>query len=90
MDNKNEIMKKYNLFLKAKKIKIFSGTFSILLLISFFITWKSNLKVLSISMLILSIVLIVIFIMFWFTAKPMKKHILNLIEENKTDGNKKL
>jgi len=87
MDNKNEIMKKYNLFLKAKKMKLFSGTLSVLFLFSFFITWKYDHKVLSISMLILSIVLIAIFIMFWFTARPMQKHILNLIEENKTDGN---
>jgi len=89
MGNKNEIMKKYNLFLKAKRMIIFSGTFSVLFLFIFFISWKYDLKVLAIVMLILSIALFAVFIMFWTTARPMRKHILNLIEEHKTFGRKK-
>jgi uncharacterized membrane protein len=90
MNNKNEIIKKYSLFLKAKKLIIFSGILSVLFLFSFFIAWIYNLKGLSIIMLILSIVLIAIFIIFWITVRPMKEHILNLIDEYKINGNKKI
>lgn len=81
MDTKYEIIEKYRLFLKAKQMIIILGTVSVLCLFGFFLTKRYNFKILSILLLIVSIFSLVIFLIFWASIRPMRKHILSLIQE---------
>lgn len=81
MDTKYEIIKKYRLFLKAKQMTVILGTVSALCLFGFFLTQKYNLKLISALLLIFSVLSLVIFLIFCAAMRPMRKHILSLIQE---------
>lgn len=81
MEIKQEIMKKYKLFLRAKKLIIVFGIISTLFLTSFLGAQRYNLKILSIFFIVLSCISLGIFIITWVSIKYSKKHILGLIEE---------
>lgn len=80
MNKKQEILKKYNMFLKAKKILIVLATLGCLSLAGYFITYKMDMKFSPILM-ITSITCISLFLLLWISIKPMKKHILEIIKE---------
>ncbi|MFD3155967.1 hypothetical protein ACFIJ5_03750 [Haloimpatiens sp. FM7330] len=80
MDKKQEILKKYNMFLRIKKSIIFLGIISCLALTGYFIMDKMNMKF-SVIFMILSIVFIFLFLVLLVSIRPMKKHILNIIKE---------
>lgn len=81
MEIKQEVMKKYTLFLRTKKLIIVFGIISTLFLTSFFLAQRYDFKILSIILITLSCISLGIFIIFWVSIKYSKKHILGLIEE---------
>jgi hypothetical protein len=82
MNIKHEIVKKYNMFFKVKKMIMALGTVSAFSLFGYFLTHKYNHNTLSFTFLVLFLIFMFMFTLLWLSVKPMKKHILNLIEEN--------
>lgn len=83
MKDNNEIIRKYDLYKRAKKMIILFGIITTIMLFGYMVMAKAGVKVGSILMLVLSIISFALFIVLWIALRPMKKHILNLIEEYK-------
>ena len=83
MKHNNEIIRKYDLYKRAKKMIILFGIITTIMLFGYMVMSKAGVKVGSILMLVLSIISFALFIVLWIALRPMKKHILNLIEEYK-------
>lgn len=83
MKHNNEIIRKYDLYKRAKKMIILFGIITTIMLFGYMVMSKAGVKVGSILMLVLSIISFALFLVLWIALRPMKKHILNLIEEYK-------
>lgn len=81
MELKKEIMKKYILFQRSKKLTILSATLMVISLFGYLTLKSLNINLVSIALLSLFIISFVIFFIFWMAIRPMKKHILSLIKE---------
>ena len=80
MNKKQDILKKYTMFLKAKKILVVLATIASLSLIAYVSAYKMDIKFAPILMII-SIICTGLFLLLWISIKPMKKHILEIIKE---------
>jgi cobalamin biosynthesis protein CobD/CbiB len=83
MKYNNEIIRKYDLYKQAKKMIVSFGIITTIMLFGYMVMAKAGIKACSILMLVLSIISFVIFLVLWIALRPMKKHILSLIEEYK-------
>lgn len=86
MEVRKEIIKKFNLYLCTKKMVIFFGTLTAFLMFLYMFLRKLNYNFFSVVTLLLCIITLLIFILLFSAIIPMRKYILNMIEEYKNSS----
>jgi len=77
----DEIKRKYSMLMKIKKMVIFLGILSVFTLFGYSILAHYKFEFESVTILILCIISFILFLLLWVSIFPIKKHILQLIDE---------